>query len=346
VIAAARSSALTLQSLAGRPVICGRETPATLFVVVDTEEEFDWSAPFSRASTSVTAMRSLGRGQAVFAEYGVVPTYVADYAVVTQPDGYLPLLDYWRDGACGVGAHLHPWITPPLSERVCAENSYGCNLPPDLERAKIERLSEAIAERFGVPTIFKAGRYGFGASTAASLEQLGFAVDLSINPTLPLSADGGPSFEAFDSRPFFFGRCSLLELPCTGEYVGWAGPLKRSLHRLGSSAPGRSVHAVGILARMGIVNRIMLSPEVSNLQEMIALTRALYADGLRQFSLTFHSPSLEPGHTPYVRSSADLGQFLDRIRAYCSFFFGQLGGVTSTPAQFRAAQLSQAATTS
>ena len=39
-----------------------RQRP-TLMVVVDTEEEFDWSAPFSRQATGVTAMRHIDRAQ-------------------------------------------------------------------------------------------------------------------------------------------------------------------------------------------------------------------------------------------------------------------------------------------
>ena len=65
--------------------------PPVLMVVVDTEEEFDWSAPFDRGSTSVTAMREVWRLQAVFDEFDIVPVYVIDYPVATQADGIDPL---------------------------------------------------------------------------------------------------------------------------------------------------------------------------------------------------------------------------------------------------------------
>ena len=62
--------------------------------------------------------------------------------------------------------------SPPLgrrrrtTRRSRTRNSYHCNLPPELERAKIEALTEAIEAGFGArPTIFKAGRYGFGPNT-------------------------------------------------------------------------------------------------------------------------------------------------------------------------------------
>jgi hypothetical protein len=49
------------------------------------------------------------------------------------------------------------------------------------------------------------------------------------------------------------------------------------------------------------------------------------------FSLTYHSPSLMPGCTPYVRDAADLRRFLDSIRGLLDFFFGELGGRPTTP---------------
>jgi hypothetical protein len=63
--------------------------------------------------------------------------------------------------------------------------------------------------------------------------------------------------------------------------------------------------------------------------------QALFEDGLRIFSFTFHSPSLEPGHTPYVQSKADLEQFLSRCRTFFDFFFGKLGGCASTPIELK-----------
>jgi hypothetical protein len=79
----------------------------------------------------------------------------------------------------------------------------------------------------------------------------------------------------------------------------------------------------------------MLSPEGNSLPEMVALTRALLADGLTLFTLTLHSPSVVEGHTPYVRSRADREAFLDTIRRYFEFFFGELEGTSSTPEHFR-----------
>ena len=42
-----------------------------LIVVIDTEEEFDWSAPADRNEISVTAMQHIDRVQTIFDEYGI-----------------------------------------------------------------------------------------------------------------------------------------------------------------------------------------------------------------------------------------------------------------------------------
>ena len=59
--------------------------------------------------------------------------------------------------------------------------------------------------------------------------------------------------------------------------------------------------------------------------------RALFQEGLRVFSFAFHSPSVEPGHTPYVQSDSDLEAFLNRCRQFFDFFFGEMQGIATTP---------------
>jgi hypothetical protein len=308
--------------------------PPRLIVVVDTEEQFDWSAPFSRSKTAVTAMQSIDRVQTVFDRYGVRPSYLMDYPVATQPDGYQPLQAIFKAGRCTIGAHLHPWVTPPHDEVVSSQTSYTCNLPVDLQRAKLAAVVDAITSTFERPRVFKAGRYGLGRDTVRLLDELEFQADNSVNPRMDFRTDGGPSFASADVRPFFLTP-RLLEFPCTNEYVGWGGPLGPSLHRMASLPAMAPLRAVGILARTCCVNRIMLSPEGNSFEEMRRLTKALVSRGERSFTLSFHSPSVEPGHTPYVQTAAELTSFLDCIDRYCEFFFRDLGGVPTTPLDLR-----------
>jgi len=100
-----------------------------LLVVVDTEEEFDWSRPFDRRNTGVEHMRSIHLFQEVCDAEGVRPVYVIDHPIATQETSIAPLRAFRREGRCEIGAHLHPWVSPPFDEEVNARNSYPGNLP-------------------------------------------------------------------------------------------------------------------------------------------------------------------------------------------------------------------------
>jgi len=280
----------------------------------------------------VTAIPEVALFQRVVEPYGLRPTYVVDYPVAATPSSAGVFAGLVADRKCRIGAHLHPWVTPPFSEALTTEMSFGSNLGISIERAKIETLTEAIVNNIGVrPRVFKAGRYGFGPSTAAVLESLGYDVDTSVIPHMDFSSERGPNFTGFSVRPALFGeKRPLLELPCTLDFTGIARHAGASLHRLASSSWLSPFRAVGVLAQSGVLNKVMLSPEGNRLAEMTALTSTLFASGIRTFAMTFHSPSLKPGCTRYVRSAADRDAFLDTINRFCDFFFTRLGGEATT----------------
>jgi len=315
------------------------KTKSKLIVVVDTEEEFDWSHDHSRDSNCVRSIRWIRRLQDIFDRYGIKPVYVIDYPVVSQADGFKPLKEIYDDGHCLIGAHLHPWVNPPFEEQLNYRNSFPGNLQQRLEASKLEVLTDCIAERFGTrPCIYKAGRYGVGPNTFEILERQGFEVDVSVCPWMDYSAEGGPNFTGTSAWPFWFGEeRRLLEIPMTVGFSGylrkWGGP---TLHRVASGSLLRSLHAVGLLCRLGLVDKSWLSPEGYSHTEQVNLVRALHQDGLRIFSFTLHSPSIEPGNTPYVRSKHDLDNFLSSCQKFFDFFLGDLNGDSTTPLQFKA----------
>jgi hypothetical protein len=255
-----------------------------------------------------------------------------DYPVAATRSSAETLGAYAHAGECRIGAHLHPWVTPPFDEPLTSAMSFGCNLGQPIERAKIEELTETISTRMKVrPRVYKAGRYGIGASTINILESLNYDVDASVVPHMDFRAEAGPSFLGFTAKPAVFGHARrMMELPCTTGFVGAARGMGETLHRMASSAALAPLRAVGILARSGLLNKVMLSPEGNTLGEMMALTRTLHANGLRTFALTFHSPSLKPGCTRYVKTTAERDAFLDTIARYCDFFFSEMNGRPTT----------------
>src|SRR5690606_29509479 len=114
------------------PAELSRDAPV-MTVVVDTEEEFDWTKPFDRLSVGTRSIPAQDHAHAVFDRYGIVPTYVVDHAVASSEPAARYLRRLVDSGRAGFGTHCHPWVTPPHTEAVTAYNSFHGNLPPDLE---------------------------------------------------------------------------------------------------------------------------------------------------------------------------------------------------------------------
>lgn len=317
-----------------RAINVPKDMPPQLIVVVDTEEEFDWNAKPDPSQTSVEAMAHIDRAQTIFNEYGIRPCYVIDFPVASQKTGTELLKSYFDAGQCEIGAHLHPWVNPPVREPINARNSYPGNLSRELERGKLLHLRNTIGDVFGQrPTAYKAGRYGFGPNTECILAELGFEIDLSVSPPIDHRSDGGPDYSRYKSQPFWFGSNPLLEIPTTGAFVGWAHVVGRPLFQTATRM--KRIKAPGILSRLSAVDRLMLSPEGFSSEEHIKLTRFLFAQGVRTFTWSFHSPSVVPGNTDYVQNDVQLTRFLDTFKTYFDFFFNELGGQASSPTRLR-----------
>ena len=233
----------------------------------------------------------------MFERYGVRPTFVLDYPVSSTPEGYEFIRELHQSGACEIGAHLQPWDNPPFVEQTTDENSYPGNLPSALEREKLVQLTRVITDNIGVrPRIYKAGRYGVGPATAQILAELGYEIDVSVVPGTDLRHNFGPDFSHCDARPYWFGADpALLEIPLSIGYTGLLAPSRPMAYVLTMNERLKALHVPGILARLGLIERITLTPEGISFAEQRRLTLALLRKGHRVFSLTYHSPSLAPG---------------------------------------------------
>lgn len=327
-----------------RPARLPPSAPPRLAVLIDVEEEFDWSDEFDRGATRFQHIDDLERGLDLFASCDLTPVGVMTYPVVEDDAIAARLAALVKDGRLIAGAHLHPWVTPPHDETVDRLNSFPGNLPRDLEAAKLSALTRRLEERLGErPRVYQAGRYGVGEHTSELLEAEGFTVGMSVTPPFDMSPEGGPDFSNEPPTPFWYGATrSLLELPITGAFVGWAGRRGgRLMHHVASSPALGWTHVGGLLARLRAVERLRLSPEGHALADMQRLTRDLLARGERVFVMSLHSPSLKPGCTHYVRSADERDDFLERCRRYASWFKDELGGVTTTPLALRESLLTE-----
>lgn len=286
------------------------DTFGTRFVVtVDTEEEFDWDQPLKPSGHTLDSVSRLAKFQEFCEGHGVVPIYLIDYPVATSELAAEILRGPIAAGRAEVGVQLHPWVSPPFVEDVNQYSSFAGNLPEELEREKFSQLYTAISENFGaVPQIYRAGRYGVGPNTTAILRDHSIAIDTSARARFDYSSGGGPNFRDLPVQPWWIDRVGgVMELPLTTVY--W-GPLKRIGHWLYPRL-WRAPSLRGALARIGLLERIPLTPEGVTEIEVLRGIDAALEEGLSMLVFSFHSPSLQPGHTPYVRSEQDLDALYD-----------------------------------
>jgi hypothetical protein len=300
-----------------------RDVP--VIVSLDTEED-NWIPARTRVTVeNIAAVRTLAK---FFERLGVRPTYFTTYQVAVDRRAADTLREVCADGRGELGAHLHPWNTPPLAGPLEPRLTMLNNLPGELQRAKLVRLTAALAEAFGAaPQVFRAGRFGLGRETVAPLLDCGYQVDSSVSPFVNLEAmDGGPNFVGAPITPYLLapGRDvreaaldgTLLELPLS--YGFSRGPFRfwdRACRML-EGRPQRWLHFPGIASRLGIVRRLSLSPEYVPTADMLTLSRRLLEHGVPYLQVSFHTPTLVPGLSPFARTAADVARLYASIEEY------------------------------
>ena len=305
----------------------GAAMPDQRFILtVDTEEEFDWTKPIAREEHTVLTVARLAKFQEFCEGQGVVPVYLVDYPIATSHAAVEILRPAVAAGKAEVGVQLHPWVSPPHDEHVNERNSFAGNLPRELERAKFRGLRDAIETNFGAaPLMYRAGRYGVGPNTADILSEGGIAIDSSVRSCFDYSSQGGPNFREFPVRPYWLNRASgLMELPLTTVYWG----LLRQMGAWLYPQMWRVPRLRGVLSRIGMLERIPLTPEGVTIEEAVRGIDIAVDQQLPVLVFSFHSPSLAPGFTPYVRTEDDLDALYDWWRQV--FAYLKQRGVTPT----------------
>lgn len=297
----------------------------TLFVSVDTEED-NWRPAWG--GVTIENLRALPALDAHFRRIGIRPTYFVTYQVANRRWAADILKEIARDGRSEIGAHLHPWNTPPTPEASTPTSTMANNLAFDLVLQKLKTLTQAVRQIRGAPPrSFRAGRYGLGPGLVRALIHCGYRVDSSVTPFMDWrDTDGGPNHEHAPlapyridgSRDLYRARPDgpLLEIPLSFGYSRRPFDTWHRVHRaLGSPALAR-LRLLGLARRSGLIRKIALNPELSPPSDLLLLSKRLIQSGARHLHLFFHSPSLRPGATPYTQTETDVRRLLDGIERY------------------------------
>jgi len=322
----------------------GSRGDVLVVVSVDTEED-NWVP--ARTGITLNNIKALPRLSRFFGALDVRATFFTTYQVATDPRAADILREIAAGGRAEIGAHLHPWNTPPVEEALSGRNTLMKNLAPGLQLAKLERLTAALGDVFGAaPTAFRAGRFGLGPAAVSALLSCGYQVDSSVTPFVSWEAtDDGPTFvgaplAVYRTDPGRDVRVSepfgpLVEVPITCGYTRFSATRWPLVHRLLHARAVRAVHLPGVCARLGVVKRTILNPEFESVRDMLALSRGALEGGVHHLHLFFHSVALRAGLMPWVSGAADVERLYATIARY-------LEGL-SKMVSFRFATVSEAA---
>ena len=300
---------------------------SVLIITIDTEE--DCWGDYLNHHNPVDNISQIPMLQTLFDSYGAKPTYLVNWPVVMNDRACDILRSIRTIEKCEIGSHCHPWNTPPFEEPISRFNSMLCNLPGLLVKAKLSNLYRATVERLKVhPRSFRAGRWGLGPHVAVALNELGYRVDSSVCPGVDWRSEFGPDFSDAPDTPYRFKPIDfkrpdtsgeLLEVPATTGMIQKNDRLRRRLRKALGKAPANRFHLLGVLERLKLLNFRWLSPELSSGLDMVRLCQTLLAKSCFILNMSFHSTTLLPGKSPFVRSHKELDAFLDRIRSVLEF---------------------------
>lgn len=286
-----------------------------LFMVgVDTEADDQWTLE-GRKRLSVENARAMPRLQELCDRFGVRPSYLVTHEMATREPSRSILRDLAATGRCEIGAHLHPWSSPPYREGDLG-GRYPSELDDTLLETQLTELTDTIESSLGArPVSYRAGRHGFDTRSLRILEKLGYVVDTSVDPLFNETRRGGPCFAGAPVGPYWpsfddvrrEGASRVLEIPVSSATTPW---LPKSLESRYASLP--AVPWRGYLKRLGL-RPIWLRQSYSTVEDAKTLASGLVARGVPTLNMLFHSSELIAGGSPYHRTDAEVDRFFDRM---------------------------------
>lgn len=276
-------------------------------------------------------IKYLPRFQNLCAKYEFKPTYLVSYEVACNQDSISELKKWQNDNLVEIGAHLHPWTTPPFS--VCERNKKIERVfPNELDDSelfgKLKSLTNKLEESFGCkPKSFRAGRWGVDNRIMNYLIKLGYIADCSVTPkinwkTFKGKSDGigGPDFRSFPASPYYIfsndsaGR--ILEVPVSILYCGFF---------MENSRISRIFSLLDASFKKMLMNKLLfhkkwcrIFPE-TKIGDLKKVADAAERNSLPHLEFMIHSSELMPGGTSYFKTEKDVQDIYIKLENFFKY---------------------------
>jgi hypothetical protein len=288
-----------------------------LAVTIDVEEEGLFTGRYPAEDAPPTNVDRLKVLDPMFRDLGIRPTLLVTYQVARHPrhrDLLGTLAERWKGE---IGAHLHPWNTPPLEPAPGDGPLCSDGIPAGLLAAKLETLLNTLRLWAGEPACFRMGRFDMGPRMFSVLERTGIRVDSSVAPMRRKT--GGPDHLAAPVDPYHpcardprsTGGSHILEVPNT--IVPVVSGLGTVLQRLGAS---RVLPPAWISGFAMYVGSLPAQPAWTGPTRLRTAVRLHRCRGGQVVTLFFHSSELMPGGSPQHPSPLHVERFLAKLKGF------------------------------
>jgi hypothetical protein len=291
-----------------------------VIVTIDTEEAWDWSAPYPTSDFSVEHISRLGEFQSVCDQYAIRPTYFTNHAVMADSMASKVMAELAKHEGVEVGMHVHPWATPPyrIGHAVTSRDTYLHNAATDDIRARLQAVYLALGKAGIRPTSFRGGRYSSGGEIHRFLHEKGFIAECSVVPHTAWNEEGAPDFRHRNLYPVRLepaqsGGSPLWEIPLSMGFTRRPFGTWAAAFRLIESTSLRHLRLIGIAERLGLLRRVWLNFEVNDPYDWTPFLLLLQRMNVPCVTFTVHSSSLFAGPGPYTRTPEDEKRIFGQI---------------------------------
>nr|WP_321258499.1 hypothetical protein [uncultured Pseudodesulfovibrio sp.] len=275
-------------------------------ITLDVEEEGLFSGQYPRSGAGVSNVFRLDMLEWLTRDFDIPLTLLVDYPVAVDAE-CATCLRRWKDElGAEIGAHLHPWNTPPYDDGDPLDSS---SMSSEMVQVKLASLVRAIEDNVGVtPTSFRMGRWDFSDTVRDALRIAGFLVDASVVP-LKRTPAGDRYFDSSADPYWLDNEQAMLEVPLTVVpiFPATVGPAK----------------TMGITKYFSHVGAMGIQPVWHSLAVMRRAATLHQKRGGRVLTMFFHSSELLPGASPHFPTEGSVLAFVAKLRDFITWLRGQ-----------------------
>ena len=281
-------------------------------VSIDVECDMpDWKP---KPIPTLENIKAIPKLHELFEKYDIKATYLVTYPVATETESVQILSELKKRNNCEIGAHFHPWTTPPISPLEIQQAIYPFQLTEDIHKIKLKNLTEAIIKSFKVhPKSYRAGRFGFDTIGLRIIKDLNYEIDSSVTPLTNWAVD----YRNSPLVPYYLDEtniCSqagsgILEIPVTIDLNF------KYLKKFYLNLPEKFK---GGLKYIGF-KRVWLRPSYSSFNDMKKTSMKLIKKKCPILNMMFHSSELTTSSSPFNRTQKALNNFNKKLEEYFKF---------------------------